>query len=86
MPELPDVEGFRALLAEHATGHQVERVDVADAGVLRGITAMQLDDGLLSRLPRVPALPLLGWDTARRYLAAHAAAENITFHEDYVAR
>lgn len=46
MPELPDVEGFRALLAEHAMGHRVERVDVADAGVLRGTTARQLNDGL----------------------------------------
>jgi formamidopyrimidine-DNA glycosylase len=46
VPELPDVEGFRAVLAEHAMGHCVERVDVADAGVLRGITARQLDDGL----------------------------------------
>jgi formamidopyrimidine-DNA glycosylase len=46
MPELPDVEGFRAVLAEHGTGQRVERVDVADAGVLRGVTARQLDDGL----------------------------------------
>jgi formamidopyrimidine-DNA glycosylase len=46
MPELPDVAGFRALLAEHAAGHRVERVDVADTGVLRGITARQLDHGL----------------------------------------
>jgi formamidopyrimidine-DNA glycosylase len=48
MPELPDVEGFRAVLARHATGQCVERVDVADAGVLRGVTARQLDDGLRS--------------------------------------
>ena len=46
MPELPDVEGFRAVLAGHATGRRVERVDVADAGVLRGVTARQLDNGL----------------------------------------
>ncbi len=46
MPELPDVEGFRAVLAEHAVGHRVERVDVADTGVLRGVTARQLNDGL----------------------------------------
>lgn len=46
MPELPDVEGFRAVLAEHATGQRIERVDVTDAGVLRGVTATQLDDGL----------------------------------------
>lgn len=33
----------------------------------------------LSRLPRVPALPPLGWETAREYLASHAAARNMTF-------
>jgi formamidopyrimidine-DNA glycosylase len=49
MPELPDVEGFRTVLAEHATGHPVERVDVADAGVLRGVTARQLDARLRGR-------------------------------------
>jgi formamidopyrimidine-DNA glycosylase len=46
MPELPDVEGFRSLAAAHATGQLIKRVDVADAGVLRGITARQLQDSL----------------------------------------
>lgn len=46
MPELPDVEGFRAVIARHAVGRRVERVDVADAGVLRGVTAAQLGDAL----------------------------------------
>jgi formamidopyrimidine-DNA glycosylase len=32
MPELPDVEGFRAVLAEHRAGRRVERVEVIDAG------------------------------------------------------
>jgi hypothetical protein len=36
----------------------------------------------LSRFPRVPALPPLGWDAARRYLATHAAAHHVTFAED----
>lgn len=49
MPELPDVEGFRAVLARHALGHRVIRTDVADAGVLRGVTAGQLDDSLRGR-------------------------------------
>jgi formamidopyrimidine-DNA glycosylase len=49
VPELPDVEGFRGVLAEHATGQCVERVDVADAGVLRGVTARQLGDALRGR-------------------------------------
>jgi formamidopyrimidine-DNA glycosylase len=47
MPELPDVEGFRDVLARHAAGQCVEHVDVTDAGVLRGgVTARQLDDAL----------------------------------------
>lgn len=46
MPELPGVAGFEAVLATHAAGHRIEHVDVSDSGVLRGITARQLDDGL----------------------------------------
>lgn len=42
MPELPDVEGFRAVLAEHGAGRRVEHVEVIDAGVLRGVSAGQL--------------------------------------------
>jgi hypothetical protein len=36
----------------------------------------------LSRFPRIPALPQLGWDAARRYLATHAAAHHVSFGED----
>jgi formamidopyrimidine-DNA glycosylase len=46
MPELPDVEGFRAVIARHAAGHRIERVEVTDAGVLHGVTACQLGDRL----------------------------------------
>jgi formamidopyrimidine-DNA glycosylase len=49
MPELPDVEGFRGVIGRHAVGHRIERVDVADAGVLRGVTARQLSDRLRGR-------------------------------------
>lgn len=42
MPELPDVEGFRAVLAEHGTGRRIQHVEVADAGVLRGVSAARL--------------------------------------------
>lgn len=42
MPELPDVEGFRRVLATHGQGHRVTRVDVADPGVLREVTARRL--------------------------------------------
>ncbi|MFI0408617.1 Fpg/Nei family DNA glycosylase [Actinomadura sp. 3N508] len=45
MPELPDVEGFRRVLAEH-TGEPIRSVTVLDAGVLRGVTARRLDAAL----------------------------------------
>jgi formamidopyrimidine-DNA glycosylase len=46
MPELPDIESFRAVLADHGAGQRVERVEVADAGVLRDVSARQLDRSL----------------------------------------
>ncbi|MEU6035674.1 DNA-formamidopyrimidine glycosylase family protein [Actinomadura sp. NPDC047616] len=45
MPELPDVEGFRRVLAEHA-GEPITAVRVCDAGVLRGVSARRLDEAL----------------------------------------
>jgi formamidopyrimidine-DNA glycosylase len=45
MPELPDVEGFRRVLAEHA-GDRIRSVEVRDAGVLRGVGARRLERAL----------------------------------------
>lgn len=45
MPELPDVEGFRRVL-RRAAGRPIDRVDVLDAGVLRGVDAGELRDAL----------------------------------------
>ncbi|GAA4866262.1 Fpg/Nei family DNA glycosylase [Saccharopolyspora cebuensis] len=36
MPELPDVEGFRRVVADHAAGATTRRVRVRDAGVVHG--------------------------------------------------
>lgn len=49
MPELPDVEGFRAVLAEHGTGRRIVHVAVADAGVLRGVSAARLARAMRGR-------------------------------------
>ncbi|MFE2676118.1 Fpg/Nei family DNA glycosylase [Streptomyces hygroscopicus] len=49
MPELPDVEEFRRTLASCAQGHRVERAEVADPGVLRGVTAQRLKRELKGR-------------------------------------
>ncbi|MGW0765817.1 Fpg/Nei family DNA glycosylase [Streptomyces sp. NPDC002676] len=42
MPELPDVEGFREVLDSCGRGRCVQRVEVRDTGVLRGVTAQRL--------------------------------------------
>ncbi|MGE5291297.1 MAG: Fpg/Nei family DNA glycosylase [Micromonosporaceae bacterium] len=55
MPELPDVEAFRALFAANAAGHRVTGVDVADAGVLRKVTPRQLSEALRGRVLSEPA-------------------------------
>lgn len=49
MPELPDVEGHRRVLAEHGTGRRVEDVEVVDAGVLRDTSAEDLTGSLRGR-------------------------------------
>jgi formamidopyrimidine-DNA glycosylase len=53
MPELPDVDGFRRVLAAH-TGAKIRRVDVLDAGVLHGIGARRFDDALRGRAFTTP--------------------------------
>lgn len=49
VPELPDVEGFRRVLGEHAVGARVRGVDVTDTGVLRGTTPAALDRAVAGR-------------------------------------
>jgi formamidopyrimidine-DNA glycosylase len=54
MPELADVEGFRRVLAEHAVGRRIKRVEVFDPGVLRGVSAPRLGERLRGRRFRPP--------------------------------
>ena len=54
MPELPDVEGFRRVLARHAVGKPIRRVEVRDRGVLRGTSAPQLARAMRGRRFRRP--------------------------------
>lgn len=49
MPELPDVEGFRRVFAEHATGARVERVTVPAPDVLRNTSPQALGRALHAR-------------------------------------
>jgi formamidopyrimidine-DNA glycosylase len=43
MPELPDVEHFRRTLAHHSAGRTISQVLVTDAGILRSVSALELD-------------------------------------------
>ena len=49
MPELPDVEGFRRVLAGHAVDRRIEDVEVRDAQVLRDVTPNRLRKTLVGR-------------------------------------
>ncbi len=53
MPELPDVEGFRRVLAK-TTGRRIETVEVLDAGVLRDVTAPELQKALTGNIFAAP--------------------------------
>ncbi|WP_020575659.1 Fpg/Nei family DNA glycosylase [Actinopolymorpha alba] len=46
MPELPDVEGFRRVLAQHAVDRPITRVEVLDPQVLRDTSPRQLTTAL----------------------------------------
>lgn len=47
MPELPDVEGFRRVLAEHGTRRRIRGVRVADPQILHGVSAKALRETLV---------------------------------------
>lgn len=52
MPELPEVESYRRVLARHAEGKTVAGVSVRDAGVLAGVTPRSLVTALRGRTVR----------------------------------
>jgi formamidopyrimidine-DNA glycosylase len=49
MPELPDVEGFRRVLARSAKGRRIDTVDVLDSSMLRETTPQALSRALKGR-------------------------------------
>jgi formamidopyrimidine-DNA glycosylase len=49
VPELPDVEGFRRVLADHAAGREVRAVTVPDQELLEGTTPQGLGQALRDR-------------------------------------
>jgi formamidopyrimidine-DNA glycosylase len=73
MPELPDVEGFRRVLTEHAEGHTVERVEVLDAGVLRDIRPTDLDRAVTGHRLQAP-------ERHGKWLLAHTDGPTVMLH------
>ncbi|MEU5839599.1 DNA-formamidopyrimidine glycosylase family protein [Streptomyces diacarni] len=73
MPELPDVEGFRKVLAGCARGRTIEQVDVRDAGVLHGVGAGRLSRDLEGRRFTEP-------ERHGKWLLAHTGGPTVQFH------
>ena len=66
MPELPDVEHARGVLARHATGRRIERTVTTDPGILRNATADDLDRAMRGHRFEEPERHgkwLLAWTT-----------------------
>ena len=49
MPELPDVEGYRCVLADNAVGREIRGVDVLDRVMLRNSTPRAFEGTLTGR-------------------------------------
>jgi formamidopyrimidine-DNA glycosylase len=73
MPELPDVEGFRRVLAEHGEGHTVERVEVLDEGVVHGVRPPELDRAVAGHRWRAP-------ERHGKWLLAHTDGPTVMLH------
>jgi len=73
MPELPDVEGYRRLVAAHFVGLTVRRVEVLDAGVIRNSNARQFRKTVRGRtFCRV--------DRRGKWLVAHMDGPALVWH------
>lgn len=73
MPELPDVERFRRMLDVYAVGQRLTRVEVRDAGVLRGRSA----DEFVKLLRRRTCI---GTERRGKWLLARLDASILLFH------
>ncbi|MEU4605680.1 DNA-formamidopyrimidine glycosylase family protein [Kribbella sp. NPDC023972] len=74
MPELPDVEGFRRVLADHAVGRRIRRVDVIDEGVLRNVSSDGLQRRLRGRRFRQP------WRHGKRLIVPVTGGSAVLLH------
>jgi hypothetical protein len=73
---LPGIGEWQAVLGHARQRGQLLAIDTGRyPRHFRALTGFHRE---LDRLPHVPAVPPLGWDAARPYLASHAAADNVT--------
>lgn len=79
MPELPDVEGFRRVLAERLCGRQVQRVRVLDTGVLHDTSPSALGRRLHGRRFGVP-------DRRGKWLILPTDAGSLVLHNGMTGR
>ncbi|MEU8918694.1 DNA-formamidopyrimidine glycosylase family protein [Streptomyces nigrescens] len=73
MPELPDVEAFRGILASCAQGRLIRRTEVYDAGVLHGVSARRLRRELTGRRFAEP-------ERRGKWLLAHTDGPTVLLH------
>jgi formamidopyrimidine-DNA glycosylase len=73
VPELPDVEGFRRVLSHQAQGQRIERIEVADSGVLRNISPRGMRSALEGRRFQEP-------DRHGKWLLAGTDGPTLLFH------
>jgi formamidopyrimidine-DNA glycosylase len=73
MPELPDVEGFRRVLAGNAQGKRIERVEVPDPTLLRNSTPAALGRAVRGQRFREP-------DRHGKWLVAPAGEITLLMH------
>jgi formamidopyrimidine-DNA glycosylase len=73
MPELPDVEGFRRVLADNALARPIEGVDVPDRALLRNAAPQALGSTLRGQRFREPR-------RHGKWLLARAGGATVLFH------
>ncbi|MFE6690982.1 Fpg/Nei family DNA glycosylase [Streptomyces sp. NPDC057743] len=88
MPELPDVAAFQTVLADCAQGRKIRRVEVWDAGVLHGVSAVGLRRAVEGRTFAAPRrhgkwlLAPLGGDSPTLLLHFGMTGELVCCHPD----
>ncbi|MDQ4004822.1 MAG: Fpg/Nei family DNA glycosylase, partial [Actinomycetota bacterium] len=89
MPELPDVEHLRRVLAAHGTGRRIDRVITTDAAILRNTTPETLDAAARGHRFEEPARLgkwLIAWTTGPAVLFHFGMTGNLIPARNAVGR